>query len=153
MKYSLSTFALSALLMAAGNTGLFAQQHDHGGMMMASDSTTNTGGNVALKVGKKGDIILEQDTQAGDLLLKAGAYKVQHRIEGDRHVLHFTSESDVHENGHTVWPARNWSGDARCSLEPLNSKVENTEVATDKTAGGWRLVKVEIGGENVAHVL
>ncbi len=139
MRYALSTLALTVLLAATGNAGLFAQQHDHGSMMMAPERPPT--GAVAQKVGKKGEIILARDTQAGDLMLKAGAYRVQHRIAGDRHVLHFMSES------------RNWSGDVQCSLEPLNGKVQNTEAVMTDTGALMKLVKVEIGGENVVHVL
>ena len=43
-------------------------------------------------------------------------------------------------------------GETKCKIEPLSKKVSQTTVYTVDEGAFNRLTKVEVGGENVAHV-
>lgn len=146
MKYTLTTVAVTTLLLAGGNLGTLSAQHNHGGMPSpqteATSTTMKASPDQVLKVGKRGEITLSSETQVGDVLLKPGKYTLQHRVEGADHVLHFAAQS-----------SRNPSADVRCRLEPLERKAPATLMRLQDTGTSMRLVQVQIGGENVAHVL
>lgn len=146
MKYSLSTIAATALLLAGGNLVTLSAQHNHGGMaspqIEATSTPTKASPDQVLKVGKKGEITLSSETQVGDALLKPGKYTLQHRVEGADHVLHFAAQS-----------GKNASADVKCTLEPLERKAPMTLMRLQNTGASMRLVQVQIGGENVTHVL
>lgn len=106
------------------NTGPFtAAEHEH-----------------TLKVGKKGDVTFTKETMVGDLTLKPGAYIFQHRVEGDDHFVSFTT------------PGGKNLGEVKCKVEPLSNKVEGTTLYSHTEGGMNRLTKVEVAGENVAHL-
>lgn len=107
----------------------------------------------SLKVGKKGEIMLTDETKVGDLVLQPGHYEIQHRVRGSDHFIRFTQFKGMH---HQFQP---WSGpstladagDAKCRLVTLRAKAERTAVFITTVGGEWRITKVEIKGENVAH--
>jgi hypothetical protein len=146
MKYTLSTVAVTTLLLAGGSLATLSAQHNHGGMpnpgTEATSMTAKAMPDQFLKVGKRGEISLSTETQVGDVLLKPGKYTLQHRVEGADHVLHFAAQS-----------SKNQSADVRCTLEPLEKKAPTTMMRLQNTGASMRLVQVQIGGENVAHVL
>lgn len=146
MKYTLTTVAVTTLLLASGNLATVSAQHNHGGMaspqMEATSTTMKASPDQVLKVGKKGEITLSSETQVGDVLLKPGKYTLQHRVEGADHVLHFAPQS-----------GKNPSADVRCTLEPLERKAPTTVMRLQNTGAAMRLIQVQIGGENVTHVL
>ena len=107
-----------------------------------------------LKVGKNGDITLTKETMVGDMMLKPGRYKIQHRVEGEDHFIHFTEvtkANDLYGAGGGGVPKAH-PGEVKCKLEPLSKKAEATAVYTDSEGGMNRVTKVEIAGENVAHL-
>ena len=147
MKYSLSTVAAIALLMAGGNLATLSAQHNHGGaqpsaQMEDQSAAMKASPDKVLKVGKKGEVTFSSETQVGDVLLKPGKYTLQHRVDGADHVLHFAALSN-----------RNSSGEVKCTLEPLEKKVSSTMMRLQNTGTSMRLVQVQIAGENVTHVL
>lgn len=148
MKYTLSTVAATALLLAGGNLATLFAQHNHSGMASsqmeatATSTTMKANRDQVLKVGKKSEITLSSETQVGDVLLKPGKYTLQHRVEGADHVLHFAAQS-----------GKNTAADVRCTLEPLERKTSTTLMRLQNTGTAMRLVQVQIGGENVTHVL
>lgn len=106
-----------------------------------------------VKVGKKGEIMFDQDTQFGGLTLKAGHYQIQHRVEGSDHMIHFTEFKGMHTPSHPNTPSDTANaGETKCRLEPLNAKASRTAVFIDTEGGARRVTKIEIRGENVAHV-
>jgi opacity protein-like surface antigen len=106
-----------------------------------------------VKVGKKGEIMFDQDTQVGGLTLKAGHYQIQHRVEGSDHMIHFTEFKGMHNPSHPSGPSSTaHSGEMKCRLEPLNAKASRTAVFVNTEGGVRRVTKIEIQGENVAHV-
>lgn len=97
-----------------------------------------------IKVGKKGNITLTEDTKVGEMTLKAGQYTVQHRVQGSEHFVHFVPA------GKTAY--KSGPSEMQCSLESLDSKASQTAVYTTREDGSSRVTKVVIRGENVAHV-
>jgi hypothetical protein len=43
-------------------------------------------------------------------------------------------------------------GEVECKLEPLNAKVKRTQVVFAEEHGAKRITRIEIRGENVAHL-
>lgn len=146
MKYALSLFAAAAVLLTTGSVTTLYAQHNHGAQpnpQMEDECTMKAAcqDNV-LKVGKKGEITLDTQTQVGDLLLNPGRYTLQHRVDGADHVLLFVAQS-----------RKNASGEVRCTLEPLQHKASQTQMRLQNAGALPRLVQIQIAGENVAHVL
>lgn len=106
-----------------------------------------------LRVGKKGEISLSSDTKVGDLILKAGMYRIEHKLNGSDHVLHFSELTRGTPYTVSGGVPKAHPGEVPCELEPLGSKVRYTKILIDKKDGMDRLVRAEIGGENVAHIL
>lgn len=123
--------------------------------MVVLNSTPTVAANheQALKVGKKGDIALTTETMVGNMMLKPGRYRIQHRVEGEDHFIHFTEVT-----GHDVYGTHGGGvpkahpGEVKCKLEPLPKKAKATTIYIDSEGGMSRLTKVEIAGENVAHL-
>jgi hypothetical protein len=107
-----------------------------------------------IKVGKKGEVMFSQETQVGDLTLKPGHYQMQHRVEGSDHLVHFTELKGVHRDPyHESAPmGAAHPGEVKCRLEPMNAKASQTAVTTTTEGGVRRITRIEIRGENVAHV-
>lgn len=131
-------FLLSLLVVAA--TLLFysgaaiAAEHEH-----------------ALKVGKTGEVTFDKETKVGDLTLKPGRYKMQHRVDGSDHFVHFTEWTKGRYVAETGTPKAH-PGEVKCRIEPLSKKVSRTMVYMVDEGGVSRLTKVAVGGENVAHL-
>ena len=117
-------------------------------LFFAGSSATAAGTN-----GKKGQITLRSETEVGDLVLKPGTYRVQHRVEGSDHVIHFEALTKGNPYYSTVAGVKGHPGEIKCRLEPLSGKVRHTAVYTRKDGDIYRVTKVEIGGESVAHLL
>jgi hypothetical protein len=108
------------------------------------------------KVGKKGDIHFSEPAAVGEVVLKPGHYQLQHRVENGEHYVDFTELTHAGQaQGHyansgvinTAHP-----GGAKCKLEPLGKKSEQTMIYIDTSSGQRRITRIEIRGENVAHV-
>lgn len=93
-----------------------------------------------IKVGKKGEITLDKETKVGDATLMAGKYQIQHRVEGSDHIVVFSSRMGMKPI------------EVKCKLEPLPDKASITKVDVDTVNGERRITRIEIAGENVAHV-
>ena len=104
----------------------------------------------AVKVGKTGEITFDKETKVGDLTLKPGRYQFQHRVEGSDHFVHFTEWTERHPRYPGAPKAH--PGETKCRLEPLDKKASLTRVRLETEAATQRVVKVEVAGENVAHL-
>ena len=124
------------------------------GMLLLSITAASAADEQAVKVGKKGEIMLSQDTQVGDLTLKAGHYQMQHRVDGSDHMIHFTELKGVHRNPYYESGATGTAhpGEVKCRLEPMSAKAKQTAVSMSTEGGARRITRIEIAGENVAHV-
>lgn len=106
-----------------------------------------------IKVGKKGEIQFNQETQIGDLMLKPGHYQMQHRLDGADHVVHFTELKMAHNPYYPSGPTGEaHPGDVKCRLETMDKKASQTAVTVSTEGGARRITRIEIQGENVAHV-
>ena len=97
-----------------------------------------------IKVGKTGAMRLDQETRIGEIVLPPGEYRFVHRVEGGDHYVHF---SKAKRTGHDVHP-----GEVRCQLEALSKKASQTAITTMDEGGTRRITRIEVAGENVAHV-
>jgi hypothetical protein len=140
--------AILAVLLAAG--ALSAMQHDH--------KTTT------LAVGQKGDITLTTETMIADITLKPGRYYIEHRVEGTvqprrvaGHFIHFTEVTPKeHQRRQAVRDALEYTvahpGEIECELEALGKKASKTTIVTTTENGIRRITRIEIAGEDVAHI-
>ena len=114
--------------------------------------------NKLLKVGKQDDITLTSVTKLGALTLEPGHYILRHRTIDGKHAVHFVSFVPYGgETGHgrTYYPAGYGAaeaGELECQVEPLKTTVRRTQVFFAEEDGTKRITRVEIKGENVAHV-
>lgn len=127
-----AAIAVIGLILAAVADAT-AQENPHQNMQMGQQ----------LKVGNKGEVSFSQPTKVGDLLFPPGSYRFVHRVSGEDHFVQFTQTSR----------ARREFGEIKCQVEPLSRKVSQTAITTLADDGGTRRVtRIEVAGENVAHV-
>lgn len=121
-------------------------------LLLVGFALTVVASDNVIKVGKKGDIQISQDTKIGDVTLKPGHYQIQHRVSGSDHFVQFTAFKG-HDSVRSWGPASPQdAGQIKCQIEPLANKARTTEVLTLDDAGTRRITRVVIQGENVAHV-
>ena len=120
---------------------------------IGSIQTEKSGNGHVLKVGKTGDVSFNGQTRVGYLVLEPGPYKVEHRVAGRDHFLHFTQVSKPNPISRTGGGIPvDHPGEIKCGLETLSKMAEQTAVYLTKEGSGYRITKVEIKGENVAHM-
>jgi hypothetical protein len=123
------------------------------GTLLLSVTVASAADQQIIKVGKKGEIMFSAETQVGDLTLKPGRYQMQHRVEGSDHMIHFTELTggdNPYNPGGPTGAAH--PGEMKCRLEPMSVKAKRTAVFVDTEGGVRRIIRIEIGGENVAHL-
>jgi hypothetical protein len=110
-----------------------------------------------LKVGKKGEITLTQQTKVGDTVLQPDTYVVQHRTSGGDHFVRFVELKQVESQPSTELPytytEQDKVGEIKCNPQPATGPINETTVYTVIENGMQRITKVEIKGEDVVHVL
>lgn len=123
-------------------------------LILTSSFAMAQGKEQVLKVGKNGKIELSEETKVGELTLKPGPYKVQHRVAGSDHFIHFIelTKPIPYRSGSGDTP-KSHPGEVMCKIEPLNEKIAETKVYLKKEDGMMRITRIEISGENVAHLL
>lgn len=113
-------------------------------------------GETALKVGKKGDIHFSEPIAAGDVVLKPGHYQMQHQVKDGEHYIDFLELKHLpqYKEHYTDLGVLGTAhpGGAKCRIETLPKKAERTAVYVDTSDGKRRITRIEIAGENVAHV-
>lgn len=131
---------LSGMVMSA-----VAQDHQHMPMAQqpaAQHNHENMPTGQQLKIGKKGEVSFSQPTKVGEVLLPAGSYRFVHRVTGDDHFVQFTQTS----------PGSRDFGEVKCQIETLSKKASQTAITTRDEDGVPRITRIEVAGENVAHV-
>ena len=118
--------------------------------MFSLASTVQAADDYPMKSGKMAEISLSSRTRAGNLVLPAGTYRIQHQVKGSNHFIDFTglARSD-HSNPGIL---TGYSGKAECRFDPLPDKVKRTAVGTTEENGVRRVTRIEIAGESVAHL-
>lgn len=119
-------------LLLVGVAYATAQENSHQDMQMGQQ----------LKVGKKGEVSISQPTKVGELLLPPGSYRFVHRTAGEDHFVRFTQTTSTKRD----------FGEVKCQLKPLAKKASRTAITTTDEGGVRRLIRIEVDGENVAHV-
>jgi len=95
---------------------------------------------VLMKNGKKGEIHLTSDAKAGAVVLEAGRYRIQHRVEGKRHFVRFQPIGRAGE-----------AQEVPCQLELLDKKAKFTAVSMIADGDVRRITRVQVKGERSAH--
>lgn len=127
------TALMSLLLMSPA---LRAAEHEH-----------------SLRVGKTGQTEFSQTTKVGELTFVPGKYKFQHRVAGSEHFIHFTQMTQGGGYSGASSTEKAHPGEVQCQIEPVDKKITQTRLLFRKEGDAMRLVRVEVAGENVAHVL
>ena len=145
-----STWTAVAVALLLGGGALTAAQHDH--------KTT------VLAVGEKGDVTLTTETTIANITLKPGRYYIEHRVEGTvqprrvaGHYIHFTQVTqEEHLRRQGARKAVEYTvahpGEIECGLEALKKKASKTAISTTTENGISRITRIEIAGEDVAHI-
>lgn len=110
----------------------------------------------ALVVGETGLVTIPMETRVGKrLTLGRGRYRLEHRVKDSTHYVKFALVSTSYRT------ARNKTGgEVRCRLEPLDARASRTVIFTvsesfvDEQSRVFfdRITRIEIRGENVAHL-
>jgi hypothetical protein len=100
-----------------------------------------------LELGKKGIVTFRTQSKVGDLTLLPGRYLVQHHTDGPEHFLRFRLLNPVRHD-----PFSERGGKVRCSLEYLKGKVSQTGAVLSEEDDVYRVIKLRVKGEYVAHV-
>lgn len=152
---SISRLAATAVAVLFAAAVASAQGHDHGQMQDKTQAQMEMQGkDQVIKIGKKGDIVFSKETQVGDVTLKAGHYQFQHREADGQHFVKFTElqmPQGKHQSG-TLLGAKE-AAEIKCTVEPLSKKVTQTSLIIDTAGGVNRITRIEVAGENVAHIL
>jgi hypothetical protein len=113
-----------------------------------------------VKVGKRDDITITSVTKVGNITLQPGHYILQHRVSHGKHAVYFVKfipyGGGRPVKGRPYYPTgsegTSQAGDQECKLEPLPTKAKHTHVFFVDDYGAQRITRIEIKGENVAHV-
>lgn len=138
------------------NNSLFLKLTVMTAVLLLNIAFAFAGNEQVIKVGKKGDVSFNEPTQVGDVTLPAGHYVFQHRVSGNDHFVKFVGAKEMHHSGSVmttpmqVGPTT--TKDIKCTVEPLNQKVKETAIFSDNSSGMRKVTRIEIAGENVAHV-
>lgn len=105
-------------------------------------------------LGKKGEIRFDSSVWVGEVLLKPGDYQIQHRLEGQDHVIVFRKL--LHPPGGLgrgpLEPGKEVAR-VKCRVEPLGEKAKHHGIRFGTNAAGEKTVEeVHIQGESVKHV-
>jgi hypothetical protein len=103
------------------------------------------------KVVSKAEIWLSSKTRFSGFALPPGRYLLQHRVDGSDHSMNFiqlrAGNSLQSASRHKFMPVR-----VRCTLEPLPAKASQTAFYSVPEGNASRARRLEIKGENVAHL-
>jgi len=110
---------------------------------------------MALKVGKRGEITLTQPTKVADRLLQPASYIVQHRTSGTDHFVRFVKtvmvETQSLQGGRqpdTYTESEN-VGEIKCRME---ATADDTTAYIVPENGVPRITKIAIKGESALHI-
>ncbi len=106
----------------------------------AKDQGPGHGQQVLMKNGKKGEIHLTSDAKAGPVVIEAGRYRIQHRVEGNRHFVRF---QPIGRSGEVQ--------EVPCQLELLDKKAKFTAVSIVADGDVRRITRVQVKGDRSAH--
>lgn len=138
---TLATAIFANAVMLLGAAYAIAQESSHQHMQMSGQHQPMQMGQQ-LKTGKTGEITFSQATKIGDVTLPPDTYRFAHRASGDEHFMKFTGTKGK----------ANELREIKCQIELLPQKASQTAVTIADEAGTRRINRIEIAGENVAHI-
>jgi hypothetical protein len=95
-------------------------------------------------VADKREVQFDKPVRIDDTVLPAGTYEVRHTMQGDAHVMVFSS---IHTK---KTPA---TVSTKCTLVPLEKPSERTEVGYKENASGELvLVRLQFKGDKAKHI-
>ncbi len=106
-----------------------------------------------LKVGKSDEVIFSAVTKVGSATFNPGKYKLQHRVNGTDHFIHFTQMTKTNPNIPSYSNEMAHPGEVRCEIEMTQKKFSQTRLLFEKEGDAMRLLRIEVAGENGAHIL
>lgn len=135
--------AVGFFFSIAGATVLRAQHHQP---QPAQEHQKGMQGHEQAKVevGEKGEVSFAVETKVGDLTLRPGLYRFQHRVENGGHYVRFT---ELGKRG-----IKEVAGEVKCAIEPAAEEFSRTAVFSSSEGGMNHVVRIEVRGENVVHV-
>ena len=98
---------------------------------------------AVIKDGKVAIIELTGDVKAGELVLKPGSYKVQHRADGPKHLMHFWPVDDQKTE---------FTAEVECEMDPGQKTWRKTQVWLSGDPTDRRVTRIMLKGEKVAYV-
>lgn len=98
------------------------------------------------KVGNWGRLTFKNETRVGNLTLPPGRYLFEHINKGGYHYARFSRITWDHITRYRV------AGVVKCQVERLPAKAKRTNVQMIRDDGFDRVTRIEIRGENVAHL-
>jgi hypothetical protein len=152
--FALTSVALGSLLGVGGLPAGAQHQHPQPAGR-APEASAVAPREQELKVGKSDDVSFTKQVRVGEVTLTPGKYRLQHRVEGADHFVHFealaTTTPSAQKTATGMAVPAGEAGEVKCRLEPLRANVHDTTLHLLNEEGGQRLTKVLIRGENVAH--
>lgn len=108
-----------------------------------------------LVVGETGIVTIQTETRVGNLTLERGRYRLEHRVKDGTHYVKFTLLSTPYRSRR-----KSRGGEVECRVEPLDTTASRTVIFTvseplvdEQTRVLFdRMTRIEVRGENVAHV-
>ncbi len=104
-----------------------------------------------LKSNNKGEVEFRAETMLGDLRLSPGRYRVEHRVHGDDHLVHFTRVSENPKrppDGDLAAKAEASDLAVKCRVEPVEKKESMTVFTLPRDGKAW-VTRVRIAEETV----
>ncbi len=116
-------------------------------LLLAGGPALGAGGDE--KASRKARITFTSEVRAGDLLLLPGDYTVQCREEGSGRVMHFKRDgrAKTSKSGAVA------EGVVPCRVEALPGKASRTALRLQTDGEVPRVTRIEVAGEDVAHLL
>lgn len=115
------------------------QGHEHQKAMQGHEQEQGM-----VEVGNKGEVSFAVETKVGDLTLRPGLYRFQHRVENGEHYVRFT---ELEKRG-----IKGVAGEVRCAIEPAGEEFSRTAIFSLDEGGVKRVTRIEVRGENAVHV-
>jgi hypothetical protein len=110
-------------------------------LLAAAAGSAIAGNQNEMNMGKKSHIELTRAAKVGDVTLPPGEYVFQHVVSAGQHVARFTGPQGSKK-----------VIEVKCTNEPLKQKASQTFAQVEKVNGADKLTRIEIAGEDVAHV-
>ena len=108
-----------------------------------------------IRANDQGEIVLDRQATVGDATLAAGVYLVHSEVVDGKHYIHFVEESKKYEVHAAEWFEQaplTGIGEAKCGTEQLTKKASATAIYFAEEPTGVRIKKIEIRGEDHAHI-